>query len=318
MKKVCLLYNLASGRKREQRTHQIAHITDLFRQHGMQVEAWVTTHAGSAVQQTKDAVAAGFDTVLACGGDGTFNEVLNGVMGLPASTPNAAKPVIGVIPLGSGNLLATDLRLHSDPVAAARALLGYKPHEIYPGIVSSQDHGREDRRYFVVAAGVGSDAQLMYRTAAESKERFGRNAYFLEMARMAAHGQFPMFEVEWEDPSGQRHKEQITLAMAVRARHFPGLLRFVDLDSALTKNQYSLLLFRTGSILHFANYFASVATGLNWKAHKVDVVTSRWFRCTSLDVPKIHAQADGELLGRVPAEVSIADKSFQLLMRPDP
>jgi diacylglycerol kinase family enzyme len=234
--------------------------------------------------------------------------------------------VIGVVPLGSGNLLATDLRLHSDPVAAARALFDYKPGEIFPGIVQSQDHrsqdhGREDLRYFVVAAGVGSDAQLMYRTAAESKERFGRNAYFLEMARMARRGNFPMFNVEWEDEQRQRHNEKITLAMAIRASHFPGLLHFVDLKSSLTHNYYSLMLFRTGNILSFANFFASVATGLNWKVPKIDVVTSRWFRCTALDStpgagePKIHAQADGELLGRVPAEVSIAEKSFRLLMK---
>jgi len=48
------------------------------------------------------------------------------------------------------------------------------------------------------------------------------------------------------------------------------------------------------------------------------VVQSRWFRCTALDVAKIHAQADGELLGRVPAEISIADKSFKLLMPEQP
>jgi diacylglycerol kinase family enzyme len=160
----------------------------------------------------------------------------------------------------------------------------------------------------------------MYRTAAESKERFGRNAYFLEMARMAARGQFPMFHVEWKDEQGQTHGDRITLAMAIRARHFPGLLHFVNLGSSLTADHYALLLFRTGNILHFANYFASVATGLNWKVPKVDVVISKWFRCTALDEPnidrpKIHAQADGELLGRVPAEVSIAEKSFCLLMK---
>jgi YegS/Rv2252/BmrU family lipid kinase len=319
MKKVCLLYNLASGQKREQRTQQIAHIAELFRGHGMEVDARATTHAGSAVQQTQDAASAGFDTVLACGGDGTFNEVLNGVM--LVQSPDR-QPAIGVVPLGSGNLLATDLRLPSDPVAAARTLLDYQPREIYPGVLTSQHHGRTEQRYFVVAAGVGSDAQLMYRTAVESKERFGRNAYFLEMARMAAQGQFPMFHVEWKDEQGQIHEEKITLAMAIRARHFPGLLHFVNLGSSLGSNHYSLLLFRTGNVFHFANYFASVATGLNWKVPKIDVVTSRWFRCTALDesaldAPKIHAQADGELLGRVPAEVSIAEKSFQLLMRPD-
>ncbi len=318
MKKVCLLYNPASGQKRERRTQQIAHIASLFRGQGMEVDARATTHAGSAVQQTQDAAAAGFDTVLACGGDGTFNEALNGVMLVQSSD----RPAIGVVPLGSGNLLATDLRLPSDPVAAARTLLDYKPREIYPGVLTSQHHGHTEQRYFVVAAGVGSDAQLMYRTAVESKERFGRNAYFLEMARMAAQGQFPMFHVEWKDEQERLHQEKITLAMAIRARHFPGLLRLVNLGSSLVSDHYSLLLFRTGNVLHFANYFASVASGLNWKVPKVDVVNSRWFRCTALeedesalDAPKIHAQADGELLGRVPAEISIAEKSFRLLMK---
>jgi diacylglycerol kinase (ATP) len=313
MKKVCLLYNLASGRKREQRTQQISRIATLFREHGLEVDTWATTHAGSAVDQTKAAAATGFDTVLACGGDGTFNEVLNGVM-----RAGPQQPAIGVIPLGSGNLLATDLRLPSNPVAAAQAILEYEPHEIYPGILTSQQGDRTDHRYFVVAAGVGSDAQLMYRTAVESKERFGRNAYFLEMARMARHGNVPMFNVEWEDQQCQRHREKITLAMAIRAQRFPGLLRFVNLGSSLTSSYYSLLLFRTGNILHFGNYFASVATGLNWKVPNVEVVQSKWFRCTALDVAKIHAQADGELLGRVPAEVSIADKSFKLLMPEQP
>jgi diacylglycerol kinase (ATP) len=313
MKKVCLLYNLASGRKRQQRTQQISRIATVFREHGIEVDTWVTTHAGSAMDQTKAAAAAGFDTVLACGGDGTFNEVLNGVM-----RAGPQQPAIGVIPLGSGNLLATDLRLPSNPVAAAQAILEYKPREIYPGILTSQQDGRMDHRYFVVAAGVGSDAQLMYRTAVEAKERFGRNAYFLEMARMARHGNFPMFNVEWEDNHGQRHSEKITLAMAIRAGRFPGLLRFVNLGCSLTSNHYSLLLFRTGNILHFANYFASVATGLNWKVPNVEVVQSKWFRCTALEVAKIHAQADGEVLGRVPAEVSIAEKSFKLLMPEQP
>ena len=128
----------------------------------MQVEAWVTTHAGSAVQQTQDAAAAGFDTVLACGGDGTFNEVLNGVM-----RAGPQQPAIGVIPLGSGNLLATDSGCPQTLWLPHEAILEYKPREIYPGILSSQQDGRTDHRYFVVAAGVGSDAQLMYRTAVE-------------------------------------------------------------------------------------------------------------------------------------------------------
>jgi diacylglycerol kinase family enzyme len=217
--------------------------------------------------------------------------------------------------LGSGNLLASDLGLPPDPIAATHKLLTYKPRAFRPGLVCSQGKNGPQKRYFLVAAGVGSDAELMYRTAVESKERWGRNAYFLEMARMALHGGYPMFQVEWEDEQGNRKQDKAMLAMAVRAGKFPGLLSLVDLGSGLLRNDFCLLLFRTNKVRRFLAYFASVATGRNWKVKDVDAVHSKWFRCTALPgVETIHSQGDGELLGTLPAELSIAGTAVKLLM----
>ncbi len=228
---------------------------------------------------------------------------------------SSADVVLGVVPLGSGNLLATDLRLPSDPVAAARKLLSYKPRNIRPGMISSRGGSGPPERYFLVAAGVGSDAELMYRTAVEAKERYGRNAYFLEMLRMAWRGRYPMFQVDWDDAQGKRRQDEVTLVMAIRATRFPGLMHFVNLGSALTRDDYCLLLFRTDKVRHFFNFFASLATGLNWKVPRVETVHTTWFRCTALSTEgRIHSQADGELLGMLPVEVSIGTKTIRLLM----
>jgi diacylglycerol kinase (ATP) len=310
MKKVMLLYNPASGQRRERREKQIARIVEQMQEKGLEVAYCATTHAGSAIQQTQQAVAAGFDTVIACGGDGTINEALNGLI---LSSSDVA---LGVVPLGSGNLLATDLRLPSDPVTAAQKLLEYKPRKIHPGMICFQDGAERRQRYFIVAAGVGSDAELMYRTAVEAKERYGRNAYFLEMARMALRGSYPMFQVEWEDEQGIRHKDEVALVMAIRARRFPGLLRLVNIRSALTRNDYRLILFRTNKVRHFVNYFFSVATGLNWQSPRIHLAHSKWFRCTALSSTeaRIRSQADGELLGMLPIEVSIEPRTVTLLM----
>jgi len=289
----------------------MAQVMDIFRGAGVQAEASPTTHSGSAIAQAREAALAGFDTVVACGGDGTVNEVLNGLM------QSSTGAVLGVVPLGSGNLLAADLRLPADPVAAARKLLTWQPREFRPGVVVSQRNGTPERRYFIVAAGVGSDAELMYRTAVEAKERWGRNAYFLEMGRMALRGGYPLFDVEWEDEQGNRKRGRATLAMAVRATRFPGLLRFVNLGSALSRDSFCLLLFRTAKVRRFLSYFAGVATGMNWKVPEVDVVHSRWFRCNQLSGESsatIHSQADGELLGTLPAELSIEDRPVKMLM----
>jgi YegS/Rv2252/BmrU family lipid kinase len=310
--KAFLIYNPASGRRRAKRAQDISRVVEIFRAAGVQVETCPTTHAGSATQQVQEAAAAGgFDTVVACGGDGTANEALNGLVSMQTSADMA----LGLVPLGSGNLLASDLKLPADPVAAAQKLLTYQPRAFRPGLVCSQGKDGPQKRYFLVAAGVGSDAELMYRTAVEAKERWGRNAYFLEMARMALHGGYPMFQVEWEDEQGNRKQDKAMLAMAVRAGKFPGLLRFVNLGSGLMRNDFCLLLFRTNKVRRFLSYFASVATGRNWKVQDVDAIHLKWFRCTALPgVETIHSQADGEMLGTLPAELSIENRAIKLLM----
>ena len=293
----------------------MARAISIFRSAGIDVDAWATTHPGSATTQTQQAIAHGFDTIIASGGDGTANEVLNGLM-LSASN-GAAQAGMGVLPLGSGNLLATDLLLPRNAEKAAHALLRYEPRELRPGILTSMGKDGPQKRYFIVAAGVGSDAELMYRTAVEAKGRYGIYAYFLEMYRMAMRGRFHMFQVEWQDDQGALHRAEVASIMAVRAGRFPGLLQRVRLGSGLVRNDYRLMMFQTDKVRHFINYFASVATGLNWPVKQVELAYSTWFRCTPLkaqDPASIHSEVDGELLGTLPVEVSIGDKPFRLLM----
>lgn len=311
MKKALLIYNPSSGRQREQRVHQVSQALAVVRSAGVEAESRATTAKCSAVSQTQEAVAAGFDTVIACGGDGTANEVLNGLM-LAGS-----EAALGVLPFGSGNLLATDLLLPQKVEVAARMLLGYRPRTLQPGLIRYHDKDGPQQRYFLIAAGVGSDAELMYRTGVQAKERYGVYAYFLEMFRMTLRRRFPMFKVEWRDQQGCCRSGEVAMVMGVRAARFPGLLRRVRLGAELVRNDYRLMLFHTNKVRHFLNYFASVCSGFNWKVPQVDLAGSAWFRCTPLDgqnPASIHSEVDGELLGTLPVEVSIEPRTFKLLM----
>jgi diacylglycerol kinase family enzyme len=286
----------------------------VLRAAGVETEICATTHAGSAIQQVQEACGRGFDTVVACGGDGTANEALNGIMRARAER-TSVDVALGLVPLGSGNLLASDLGLPSDPVAAARKLLTYQPRDFRAGVVCSVGQNGPEKRYFLVAAGVGADAELMYRTEVKAKERWGRNAYFLEMARMALRRRYPMFRVEWEDEQGSRQQGEAMLAMAVRAGKFPGLLTLVNLGTSLLRHDFCLLLFRTNKVRRFLSYFTGVATGRNWKVQDVDAIHTKWFRCTAIPgMGAIHSQADGELLGTLPAELTIESRPVKLLM----
>lgn len=312
MHRAILIYNPSSGRKRARRTEKIAHAAEVLRAAGVTVDMCATTDPGSAIRQTQSAAVAGFDTVIACGGDGTVHEVLNGLMQLEAG----AGVALGVIPLGSGNLLATDLGIPRNPATAARALLACRRVELHPGVISYETKTGPQERWFIVAAGVGADAQLMYRTAAGVKERYGMYAYFLEMARMALGRAFPMFQVEWLDAEGGRQSAEATLVLSTRANRFPGVLTRVRLGGSLARNDHRVMIFKTNRVRHFLNFFASLATGWNWKVRQVGLDFAPWFRCTPLESTQgaIHCEADGELLGTLPVEVAIEQRTFTLLV----
>src|SRR5215475_10272220 len=246
VQKAFLIFNPASGRKHERRADKIMRAAEVLRAAGVEAEVHPTTGKGSAIQQTQEAVRRGFDTVIACGGDGTVNEVLNGLMQAGAGA------TLGVIPLGSGNLMATDLHLPRNVEEAARRLLTYEPRELKPGIISYHTKSGQQSRRFIVAAGVGADAELMYRTAAAgAKEHFGMYAYFVEMARMAWRGHFPMFNVEWRSVDGECRQSRVALVMAIRARRFPGLMRRVNIGAEMSSNRYRLMLFHTENVFPF-------------------------------------------------------------------
>jgi diacylglycerol kinase family enzyme len=311
VRKAILIYNPSSGQKRARRAEAIARAAGILSAAGVEAAIRATTGAGSAICQARDAVTDGFDTIIACGGDGTVNEVLNGVM-LAGPDANVA---IGVIPLGSGNILATDLRLPRNPEAAARALLAYEPRELHPGVISYESKAGPQKRWLIVVAGVGADAELMERTPVTFKERYGIYAYFLGMARMTLRRYFPMFQVEWLAADGSRCSAEVALVLAIRASRFPGLLRRVRLDADLGRNDYRLLLFQTGKVRHFISCFFSLASGYNWRTPQVEFTFSTWFRCTPLtDHVATPCEADGELLGTLPVEVGLETRTFKLLM----
>jgi diacylglycerol kinase family enzyme len=311
VRKAILIYNPSSGQKRARRAEYILRAAEVLRAAGVEAVTRTTTGAGSAISQAQAAATEGFDTIIACGGDGTVNEVLNGVM-LAGPDTNAA---IGVIPLGSGNVLGTDLRLPRNPEAAARALLAYEPCEVRPGVISYESKTGPQKRWLIVVAGVGADAELMQRTPVSIKERFGIYAYFLGMARMTLRRYFPMFQVEWLAADGSRRSAKVALVLAVRASRFPGLLRWVRLGADLGRDDYRLLLFQTEKVRHFINCFFSLASGRNWRTPQVEFTYSTWFRCTPLSGEiATPCEADGELLGTLPVEVGLETRTFKLLM----
>ena len=219
MRRVALIYNPASGQYSARRAGYVQNVLAVLRKAGIDAEALETNAPGSAGVLAKLAIRNRYDTILACGGDGTVHEVLQAVVGTEVA--------LGVVPLGTANALAQNLGLGRSPVKAARMLLKATPMQVPVGRIFYRDgDGVERSRYFTVAAGIGADALLMSRLDAELKRRFGYALYLLEAFKVWATSPFPLFTAEFTvDGDAERRAEEVSQLLAVRVRSFGGVLR---------------------------------------------------------------------------------------------
>ena len=309
MRKAALLYNPLSGRRRERRLADVETAAAVLRQAGVEVVLDPTRGQADATGQVHHAIAHGCDTIFACGGDGTVHDVLQGMVGGRVS--------LGIIPLGTANALAHDLQLPRSAGAAARSSLTAKPRRVAVGRVEYQDlEGNRGSRFFTVAAGVGLDAHLFYKLNPLVKGHLGMAAYYAQATRLWLTHHMPSFAVEVE-PEGQAEVSQL---LAVRIRNFGGVLRELAPGASLDRDQLRLVLLRTRSRVAYLRYVLRGLLGARWQVDGIDLLDSVKLRCRSLteaedtmSAQRIFVEADGELLGTLPAEISIVPDALTLL-----
>jgi YegS/Rv2252/BmrU family lipid kinase len=307
--KALLLFNPVAGAHLEYRTATMRCIVELFRRAGVEVMVEATHARGSAGSQSRAAVAAGCDAVFACGGDGTAFEVLQGM-----AESNA---MMGLIPLGTGNVLAHDLGLSDHAEKAAAQVLNFVPRKIALGRI--QTGGRSG--YFTVAAGVGVHAELLYRTNARAKQRGGFLAYYSHGARLLFRHAFVPFPVEITTAGGELVQNTALELVAMRVRSFGGPLRNWRPGSSLLSPDLRLVLLRSSSRAHLLAYTLQALTGLapydglDSKDANLAFVSAQKVVCHPPEerASQLRVQADGELLGPVPATISIIPEALTLL-----
>ena len=163
MKKMLFLMNPFSGQKRANRF--LADIFLLYSQAGYDVTVHMTTGQGSA-REAVCRLGAGMDLIVCCGGDGTFNETITGMIESGLTMP------IGYIPAGSTNDFASSLKLSTNIMQAARDVLEGEP--------VAYDVGRFGDRYFSYVASFGAFSRTSYATPQNIKNALGHTAYLLE------------------------------------------------------------------------------------------------------------------------------------------
>src|SRR5260370_37676379 len=149
MQKIALLYNPASGTSRSRRISQVEKAAGVLRSEGHDVLTFPSQSSDSVAQQIQRLLRDEFTNFIVCGGDGTVHGVLQALVEAEARD----ELTLGIIPFGSGNLLAKDLGIPRHPLKAARALLTAHPE---PTTVASMEFrtatGQTAHRYWIVAA----------------------------------------------------------------------------------------------------------------------------------------------------------------------
>lgn len=166
MKKLLFIYNARSGKTNVRRN--LADIIDTFIKAGYSVEAYQTQKPEDATEQVSQR-GDEFDLIVCCGGDGTLNETINGLMKLPE------RPPLGYIPAGSTNDFACSLKLPKNMINAAKVAA--------VGRNTNIDIGDFNNKHFVYVAGFGAFTDVSYQTPQELKNFLGHSAYMIEAVK---------------------------------------------------------------------------------------------------------------------------------------
>ena len=235
--------------------------------------------------------------MLAAGGDGTINEVAEGLI--------HTRVPLGILPGGTANVLATEMKLGSRLERAAVRLRECRPQRISVGHLTCE--GGTVSRHFLMMAGIGLDAHIVYRVNGPLKARTGKFAYWIAGWSLLGRS-LAEFHVE---VGGQVRKCSFVLASKVR--NYGGDFEIAR-EVSLLDDRFEVVLFEGRSTLRYVKYFAGLVRN---RVEGMAGVTVLREQCLKLSCPedrRVYVQIDGESAGHLPAEVRIVPDAITLLM----
>ena len=309
MRRVLFLLNplLASQENKRAGVDRCARI---LRAEGCEAEVREILSPHSAGDQAREAIASGFDTLFACGGDGTLFHVLQGVAGSSAA--------LGILPLGTGNVLARNLRLPRVPEAAFRTQREATPLEIPLGEIVCGGKSW----YFTIAAGIGFHAALMnLAPTGRAKRIWGRAAYYAGWARLLLRHNVQPLHVEMTNIGGGTLEFRACELLAVRV---PAIDRWRAGGELLSPHLRVVAVPQTGRLGLAYACFHGLVTGRSRGVFAEKLRLPCPFYADAAQVvcrpaesfpykSSLLVQADGEVIGADCATLRMAQKRLRLL-----
>ena len=238
--------------------------------------------------------------ILAAGGDGTINEVAEGL--IHSDVP------LGILPAGTANVLAMEMKLGGRFERAAERLEECRPRRVSVGRLTC-DGGRV-RRHFLLMAGIGLDAHIVYHVSAPLKARTGKFAYWVAGWSLLGRP-LPQIRVE---ANGRPH--DCSFALLSKVRNYGGDFEIAR-EVNLFDDRFELVLFEGRTSTRYVKYLTGLALQRLQGMNGVTTLRTGCATFSCLGEARAYVQIDGEFAGHLPAEATIVPDALTLLVPPE-
>ena len=244
MQKRCrIIYNPTSGR--EAMKNNLVDILNILERAGYETSAYATTpEPNSAKNEAERAAKAGFNLIVAAGGDGTINEVVNGI------APLKHRPKLGIIPAGTTNDYARALKIpREDPIGAAKV--------IAKGQTVKMDIGEAGKNWFVNIAAGGLLTELTYGVPSQVKSLFGYLAYLVKGAELLPQIKPIKMHLEYDGGTYDGKASMFFLALTNSVGGFEQIVP----DASLDDGKFTLIVVKTSNLIEIMQLITMVLNG---------------------------------------------------------
>ncbi|HEX4343494.1 MAG TPA: diacylglycerol kinase family protein [Verrucomicrobiae bacterium] len=293
--RTCVIFNPTAQGEKAKRLRR--HLDDI----GAEATLLQTRAVDHARQLAADAVRGGFEIVVAAGGDGTVNEVLNGI----ADADGFERTRLAVLPIGTVNVFAKELKLPGSVRGAWQVIRAAKETRIDLPLVEFKSDGATQRRFFAQLAGAGLDARAIELLSWSLKKKIGPLAYIVA-GMQAVCGRLPVIKVS--EGTNQAKGELVLIG---NGSYYGGRFRIFPLAD-MRDGMLEVCVFPR------ANWFAVLCCGLPLLLRgRLPKHASHSIRTASVTLSSdepVRFEVDGELSGNLPATFSIRRNVLRVIV----
>jgi YegS/Rv2252/BmrU family lipid kinase len=277
------------------RPSSIDHVAAELRQRGADLVIRATTRAGEGTEIARQAAEQGADVLLACGGDGTLNEAVNGLVG--------SDTALATFPGGTMNVWAREVGIPTDPARNAALL--------WDGERRRVDLGRAGNRYFLLMAGIGLDADVAAHVTTPEKRRWGPLAY---LGRGIVTGVRWPLQRMWILLDDRSIRRRVLFAVIGNTRLYGGVVNITH-HAVADDGMLDVCIFGGRGLPEKLAHTARLALRLHTRAPTVEYY--RAHQITLVTRPRTYVQVDGDMIGQTPMQFAAVPRALRVVVPRD-